>query len=378
MALTHVEIAAAGSAADARTASTLAGMPARLGRAAMSLVIAVAVAVPLASAGLEAARERFETALPFLPRIPVHEQIVDDTPVPITVSAGWERVGHVTTPDAVVSDVTLWRRMRVEDWDSVPDPLRTRGIDAMLERHRALLTKPSVWDRMTAHDWDEVPHPVRALAFRHMLQYWTSYYRVGDRHRLPRPLVADTAAAVVMSESWFEHRAENVNRRGNRDMGLAQASDFARARMHGLLLDGRSDVVFEDEEYYNPWAATRFVAIWLSHLLDDLDGDLDLAVRAYHRGAPKARAGEGMDYLKGVLRRRYVYIRGHSDSPAWQHLLARDRAMTREAWPWVRARRVIGRERQRPATAAWDDPAHETPAWWRLAFVEPPSVGTIR
>lgn len=352
---THVDVPARGSAVVRPAA-----LPARIGRALLCLALAAAVGVPLASAALEAARERLETALAPVSRLPVYDQIVDDTPVPITVSAGWERVAHVATADAIRSDFTLWQRMRVEDWDSVPEPLRIAGLDAMLERYRPLLTTPSVWDRMDAHDWDAVPHPVRALAFRHMVQYWVSYYRVGDRWGLPRPLVADTAAAIVMSESWFEHRATNVNGRGNRDMGLAQASDFARARMHGLFVEGRSDVAFEDEEYYNPWAATRFLAIWLSHLLDDMDGDLDGAVRAYHRGTGRARAGEGREYLDGVLRRRRVYIRGRSDSPAWQHLYARDREITRQAWPWIQARRL----------------AHDTPIWWRLAVTAPPSVET--
>jgi len=349
---THVDVPTAGAAV------VPVGLPARIGRALLGLVLAAAVGVPLASAALEAARARFETALPLVASLPVYRQIVDDTPVPITVSAAWERVPHVATADAIRSDVTLWRRMRVEDWDSVPDPLRTAGLDAMLARYRPLLTTPSIWDRMDAHDWDEVPHPVRALAFRHMIQYWISYYRVGDRWGLPRPLVADTAAAIVMSESWFEHRAVNVSGRGNRDIGLAQASDFARARMHGLFARGRSDVAFDDDEYYNPWAATRFVAIWLSHLLDDMDGDLEGAVRAYHRGTGRARAGEGQEYLDAVLRRRHQYIRGNSDSPAWQHLHARDREITREAWPWIQARRL----------------GHRTPPWWRLAITTAPAV----
>lgn len=333
-------------------------------------VIAASALVLAAHAALQA---RVRTVLPEVESRSVYHQIVDDRPVPITVTAGWERVAHVATHDELLSDATLWRRMHVADWDAVPDPLRAAGLDAMLARFKPLLTTPSVWDRMTPHDWDLVPHPVRALAFRHMLQYWTSYYHVGDRYGLSRSLVADTAAAIVMSESWFEHRAENVNQWGNRDVGLAQASGFARRKLHELHAAGRSDAVFEDDEFYNPWVATRFVAIWLSYLLNELDGDLETAIRAYHRGDVRARKGEGGEYLEGVLRRRHVYIRNHSQSPAWRHLMNRDREITREAWPWLRARRVL-RAPARPATAAWDSPGHDAPAWWRLALLRAPEL----
>ncbi len=318
-------------------------------------------------------QRRVRTTLPDVASLSVYHQIVDDRPVHFTITAGWERVAHVATADQLLSDVTLWRRMHVGDWDAVPEHLRTRGLDAMLARFRDVITTPAVWDRMTPHDWDLVPHPVRAAAFRHMVQYWTSYYHVGDRHGLSSALVADTATAIVMSESWFEHRAENVNAWGNRDVGLAQASGSARRKLHDLYAAGHSDAVFDEDEYYNPWTATRFVAIWLAHLLGELNGDLDAAVRAYHRGVVRARAGDGAEYLEGVLRRRHVYIRNHSRSPAWAYLMQRDREITRAAWPWLRARRVL-RTPGRPATAAWDGPKHESPAWWRLALLRAPGL----
>jgi hypothetical protein len=169
-----------------------------------------------------------------------------------------------------------------------------------------------------------------------MLQYWIGYYGVGRDHALPPVLVADTAAAIVMSESWWEHRAEHVNPWGNRDIGLAQASGFARARLLEFHATGASDVALSDADYFNPWLGTRFVAIWLAHLLDEVDGDLDTAIRAYHRGVRNARRGEGQEYLGAVVRRRRVYIQHPPATGAWGFLWHRDRQATLEDWPWLR------------------------------------------
>lgn len=312
----------------------------RLQRRTWLRQVAVALcAATIVSAGAAAHRsiaERTRIELPAVRGVDVYRLFVDDTPVRLRVTAGRTSVPLTVTRDAVTEDVSLWRRLEVADWDTLPQPLREEGLEALLDRYRPVLASPRAWDRMSAHDWDAVPAPVRALAFRHMLQYWTGYYHVGRRHGLEPPLMADTAAAIVLSESWFDHRAEHVNPWGNRDIGLAQASGFARDRMPELYASGASDIVPEEEEYFNPWVATRFVAIWLAHVLDEVDGDLHTAIRAYHRGVRNARNGEGEEYLGAVLRRRRMYIQHPQASGAWWFLWRRDREITRDAWPWLR------------------------------------------
>jgi hypothetical protein len=287
-------------------------------------------------AGWRALERSLETVEPAIAGVDLTRVFSDPTPVALTITAAWEHIPIVATREAVRTEATLWLRMHVGDWDGVPAALREEALAAMLARFTPVLADPARWDRMTAHDWDRVPQPMRALAYRHMVEYWCGYYGLGTPYGLAPRQVADTLAAIVMTESWFEHRAVNTNPWGNRDLGVAQASDGAREKLRAMFEAGMVDVRLDDEAYFNPWNGTRFVALWMRDLLARTDGDLDMAVRAYHRGIVRALAGEGEDYLEMVRRRRRAYIRNQSGSAAWSYLWRRDRALIGEAWPWLR------------------------------------------
>jgi hypothetical protein len=89
----------------------------------------------------------------------VYALFVEATPVSLTVYAGGEYASWRSTVHAIRNLRALWRRMHLENWNSVPPGLRAEGLDALLEANRSVMTNPRLWDRMTVRDWDLRPSP---------------------------------------------------------------------------------------------------------------------------------------------------------------------------------------------------------------------------
>ena len=286
----------------------------------------------LGTAGIGGAWAARAAAVPVLPHVaPKQPTLFDTRPVDITVTAFWQRAPRVVTVDTLLTDHTVWRQMHFGDWDKVPSPLRERALGNMFDHYRGVLAGPRAWIALSVYDWDLVPQPVRAIAYQRMVEYWTSRYDVGAGYAGDIDEVSRTVSAIIMAESWFEHRAINVNQWGNRDLGLAGCSNHCRRVLDEMAAEGTVDFLLGDEEHYDPWNGTRVAAVWFGRELARAKGELDLAIAAYHRGLNAARRGEGLDYAENVKRLRHRYIEGRDASPAWTFLAqeaARDRGQT--------------------------------------------------
>lgn len=171
------------------------------------------------------------------------------------------------------------------------------------------------------------------MAFLAMAGRIAQRHEVGREVAVPGRVAADTLGAIVMVESWFEHRSESLDVLGNRDLGLTQLSDYARDTLTRLRDRGALPVPVPDGDWLRPVTSISGGAAWLHLMLREADGDVALAVRAYRRGIAAARRGEGAAYADNVERKVRRHVRNRGAPPTWDYLSRRPRG--RPAFPGV-------------------------------------------
>jgi hypothetical protein len=295
--------------------------------AATALIAVIGLFTSATATAIRVNRILEPDAPPTVRPIDTFAALFDTTPIALTITAAWQKVPMTVPAYVATSDHTLWLKMHFDDWNKVPESVRETALVTMMSRYREMAFGPERWASMSAEEWDRVPQPIRAMAFIRMAQYWSRHYRVGRDDAIPLTLAADTTAAIVMVESWFEHRGAYTNRDGTRDLGLGGASAFCRERIRALHRLGAVDVGPDDAEYANPWTATRVAAIWLGLMIHEAGGDLDMAIAAYHAGIGDATSDSGQTYAANVRRKRQRFIRNVAAPPAWTFLFDRQAAM---------------------------------------------------
>ncbi|HXW07737.1 MAG TPA: transglycosylase SLT domain-containing protein [Vicinamibacterales bacterium] len=267
---------------------------------------------------------RFSIHPPTAPRaLPAVETLLDLRPVSITFTIDWKKVSAQSTVERFARDPFFWRNMHFDDWDRLPSDVRDLGLRRMQARFAAAASGPRLWSTLGADDWDYVPQPVRLVVYPLMVDYWVREYAPGKDYGLTAGDVSPTLRAIVMAESWFEHRAFFENPWGNRDVGLGQCSNRCRRELWAEAAAGQLDFALADAHYFNPWLATRAAVVWFGRELDNARGDIDLAIRAYHRGFKAASRGDGDEYLATVTRLRRKYFSGEPPASAtWRALSA--------------------------------------------------------
>jgi hypothetical protein len=83
---------------------------------------------------------------------------------------------------------------------------------------------------------------------------------------------------------------------------------------------GEITIAPSDADYFNPWVATTLTTIWFERELGRVAGDVDLAIRAYHRRLDAALDDKGTKYHTRVVRLRERYIRTQGASDSWRFL----------------------------------------------------------
>ena len=257
----------------------------------------------------------FETIPPYIKPISAYSTIVNDHTLEARITAGGFKLPFKAVRSDVESNGFFWRNAYIDDWDLLPADARERGLEKLMEKYKGFLFDAGKWSEMNASSWDYVPPPVRTIAYMNMIDYWSRHYNGGKKFGMSTKEFAGLVKAIVKAESWYEHRAINRNPDGTKDLGLSHLTDCSRKSISNLF--GKN---YTGKDYLNPLVGTEAAVLWFSQMLNESNGDVKQAVRAYNKGTAKAREGEGAEYYERVSSLSSVI--SNPVSPAMQFLLS--------------------------------------------------------
>jgi hypothetical protein len=250
------------------------------------------------------------------------EALTERRDVQITITTpDWKTVPQVVPLQRLSWDTSIWQQMHFGDWDRLPPKEREPALRRMAHVYAPLLRDPAAWLELTVEDWDKVPQPIRAVAFLRMAHHWAVSRQLGAEFGLDPVRMGQTVGAIMMAESWFDHRALHVNPWGNRDVGLAQCSDYCRHTLERMAADGEIPFAPIGDEYFDPSIASWVATVWFERELRQSGGDVERAIRAYHRGQHNAMDEKGTAYLANVRRLRERYVITQRTSASWRFLV---------------------------------------------------------
>ena len=103
-------------------------------RGFVCLLLGVLLSIATVAAAHFWLQHQVAASTPSIPAIDVYGALIDSTPITVTITVANERFEWRTTVEDLQTNLTLWRSMHLANWNEVPEPLRSRALDRMLDR----------------------------------------------------------------------------------------------------------------------------------------------------------------------------------------------------------------------------------------------------
>jgi hypothetical protein len=196
-----------------------------------------------------------------------------------------------------------WELFRTIQYDQMPRPMAEFIIGLQADRFGKFL-RPRQWPKMCIEDWRSVPDPIRKIAAYRMVWRWAAEYA-------PASMRSEEAARIIAAigrvESLFDiDKVVNRNPRTQKaDLGFLQISDGLRQSLRRLPEFKK----YDEDDFLKPWVSIREGTYSLFLIfLKGAGGNVLEAISHYNAGRYGSEQ-RAETYLKAVIqqyRRAFV------------------------------------------------------------------------